>query len=90
MDRHWTDQSRHGLVSDQQRHQRLEVEDDRVTDLHLWRLGPGHLGMIAVVVSDNPLSPDDYKARLAGIEGLSHVNIEVHACPGHSIGQQVA
>jgi cation diffusion facilitator family transporter len=65
--------------------ERLEVDDDRVTDLHLWRLGPGHLGMMAVVVSDNPLSPDDYKARLTGIDGLSHVNIEVHACPGHSL-----
>lgn len=70
--------------------QRLEVEDDLVTDPHLWRLGPGHLGMMAVVVSDNPLSPDDYKARLTGIDGLSHVNIEVHACPGHSLGQQAA
>ena len=50
----------------------------------------GHLGMMAVVVSDNPLSPDDYKARLTGIDGLSHVNIEVHACPGHSLGRQAA
>jgi len=60
--------------------QRLEVGDDRVADLHLWRLGPGHLGMMAVVVSENPRSPDHYKARLSGIDGLSHVNIEVHAC----------
>jgi cation diffusion facilitator family transporter len=69
---------------------RLEVDDDRVADLHLWRLGPGHLGMMAVVISENPLSPDDYKARLTGIEGLSHVTIEVHACPGHGFGQRAA
>jgi cation diffusion facilitator family transporter len=65
--------------------QRLEVGDDRVADLHVWRLGPGHLGVMAAVVSVNPLSPDQYKARLAGIDGLSHVNIEVHTCPGHSL-----
>jgi cation diffusion facilitator family transporter len=58
--------------------QRLEIENDRVTDLHVWRLGPGHLGVVAVIVSEHPRSPDHYKARLAGIEGLSHVNIEVN------------
>lgn len=61
--------------------QRLEIEGDRVADFHLWRLGPGHLGVLAVMVSENPRAPDYYKARLAGIEGLSHVNIEVNPCP---------
>jgi cation diffusion facilitator family transporter len=58
--------------------QRLESEGDRVADFHLWRLGPGHLGVLAVVVSRNPRPPAYYKARLAGIDGLSHVNIEVN------------
>ena len=62
---------------------RLEVGDDRVSDLHLWRLGPGHVGVIAAVVSDEPRAPSAYKARLEGIEGLSHVTIEVHACEQH-------
>jgi len=61
--------------------QRLEIDGDRVADFHLWRLGPGHLGVLAVVVSENPRAPDYYKARLAGIEGLSHINIEVNPCP---------
>jgi cation diffusion facilitator family transporter len=61
---------------------RLEVDGDRVADFHLWRLGPGHLGLIAVVVSRNPRIPDYYKARLAGISGLSHVNIEVNPVAG--------
>ncbi len=60
---------------------RLEIEGDRVTDLHLWRLGPGHTALIAAVVSDRPQPPDAYKARLEGIAGLSHVTIEVHRCP---------
>jgi cation diffusion facilitator family transporter len=60
--------------------QRLEVDGDRVSDLHLWRLGPGHTGLIACVVSDRPQKPSAYKQRLDGIAGLSHVTVEVHAC----------
>jgi len=59
---------------------RLEVDGDRLADLHLWRLGPGHSGLIAAVVSDRPQPPDAYKSRLAGIAGLSHVTVEVHRC----------
>jgi cation diffusion facilitator family transporter len=61
---------------------RLEVGSDRVSDLHLWRLGPGHTGVIAAVVADDPQAPDTYKARLSGIPGLSHITVEVHCCPG--------
>jgi cation diffusion facilitator family transporter len=60
--------------------QRLELGTDRVADLHLWRLGPGHAAVIATVVADQPESPQRYKARLEGLDGLSHVTIEVHAC----------
>ena len=63
---------------------RLEVGDDRVADLHLWQLGPGHAGVIASVVTEHPQPPQAYKARLAGIAGLSHVTIEVHPCPDHA------
>lgn len=63
---------------------RLEVGGDRVSDLHLWRLGPGHVGLIAAVVSDRPKQPAVYKRRLAGLAGLSHVTIEVHACEDHA------
>jgi cation diffusion facilitator family transporter len=64
--------------------QRLEVDGDRVSDLHLWRLGPGHAGLIAAVVADRPQPPSVYKQRLEGIEGLSHVTVEVHACEGRA------
>jgi cation diffusion facilitator family transporter len=63
---------------------RLEVDGDRVSDLHLWRLGPGHAGLIAAVVSDRPQAPAAYKRRLDGVAGLSHVTIEVHACEDHA------
>jgi len=60
---------------------RIEVERDRCADLHLWRLGPGHAGVVLSVVSDDPQPPDAYKARLEGLAGLSHVTVEVHRCP---------
>jgi len=62
---------------------RLEVAGDRVCDLHLWRLGPGHVGVIAAVVSDRPQAPSAYKHRLEGVAGLSHITIEVHRCQDH-------
>ncbi|MFZ0694873.1 MAG: CDF family Co(II)/Ni(II) efflux transporter DmeF [Alphaproteobacteria bacterium] len=56
---------------------RLEQNGDRVVDLHLWRVGPGHAAAVISVVSDRPERPAAYKARLADIPGLSHVTIEV-------------
>ena len=69
---------------------RLEIDGDRVSDLHLWRLGPGHSALIAVIVSDTPEAPEFYKRRLAGLSGLSHVTIEVQACPHHGPARAVA
>jgi cation diffusion facilitator family transporter len=63
---------------------RLETRGDRVSDLHIWRLGPGHLAGIISLVSDHPASPRSYKQRLSDLAGLSHVTIEVERCPhGH-------
>ena len=61
---------------------RLEQKGDRVSDLHLWRVGPGHLAAIISLVSDDPKVPGIYKKRLSGLSGLSHVTIEVERCPG--------
>ena len=60
---------------------RLQTRGDRVTDLHLWQVGPGHRAAVISVVSDNPLPPSTYKRRLGGLRGLSHVTIEVESCP---------
>lgn len=62
---------------------RLEVGGDRVCDLHLWRVGPGHCALVVSVVSDAPRPPRAYKARLEGLGGLSHVTVEVEPCPHH-------
>ncbi|MDD2877213.1 MAG: CDF family Co(II)/Ni(II) efflux transporter DmeF [Acidiphilium sp.] len=57
----------------------LERDGCRVTDLHVWRLGPGHLGAIIALQATNPRSPDSYRCQLAHLAGLSHVTIEVDA-----------
>jgi cation diffusion facilitator family transporter len=62
---------------------RLEAGDDRVTDLHLWQVGPGHCAAVISVVSEAPLAPAIYKERLRDLKGLSHVTVEVEHCPHH-------
>ncbi|HTB43446.1 MAG TPA: CDF family Co(II)/Ni(II) efflux transporter DmeF [Acetobacteraceae bacterium] len=55
----------------------VETAGDRLTDLHVWRLGPGHLGVIVAVKTDAPRDAAFYRARLADVPALSHVTIEV-------------
>jgi cation diffusion facilitator family transporter len=68
---------------------RLETKGDRVTDLHLWQVGPGHRAAVISIVTDNPLPPATYKRRLRGLRGLSHVTVEVEMCPdpSHAVQQ---
>lgn len=56
---------------------RLSSDGERIIDLHLWRLGPGHHAVIAVIAAATPKPVATYRARLAGLAGLSHVTVEV-------------
>ena len=55
----------------------IESEGDQVTDLHLWRLGPGHLGAIVSVATTGTREAAHYRRRLAKFADLSHVTVEV-------------
>ena len=55
----------------------IENDGDRVTDLHLWRLGPGHLGAIVSVATSGMREPAHYRQKLARFADLSHVTVEV-------------
>ena len=55
----------------------IEAEGDRLGDLHLWRLGPGHLGAIVSVTTPNVRTPGFYRKLLARFTSLSHVTVEV-------------
>jgi cation diffusion facilitator family transporter len=55
----------------------IETEGDQLADLHLWRLGPGHLGAIISVITTQMRDAAYYRAKLAGFRSLSHVTIQV-------------
>src|SRR5579871_708694 len=63
----------------------VESEGDRVTDLHLWRLGPGHLGAIVCVATATAREAAHYRQRLACFADLSHVTVEVQHAPGAGV-----
>ena len=53
----------------------------RVADLHLWRLGPGHQGLIVSLVSPDEATAESVKAQLrARHPDLSHVTVEIAVC----------
>jgi len=56
---------------------RVEADGDRVADLHLWRLGPGHLGAIVTIVTQRSRDPSFYRSQLKCFPTLSHVTVEV-------------
>jgi cation diffusion facilitator family transporter len=57
----------------------IEADGDRLTDLHVWRLGPGHLAAIMSVATGHARSAEDYHRRLLHFPALSHVTVEVHS-----------
>jgi cation diffusion facilitator family transporter len=61
---------------------RLQSGGERVVDLHLWRLGPGHNAAVAVVAAEHPQAAEAYHARLRGVRGLSHLTVEVRGADG--------
>ena len=54
--------------------------EDRVADLHVWRVGPGHMAAIVSVVTHEPRTPAFYRQRLASFTDLAHVTVEVNRC----------
>ncbi len=58
----------------------LETDTDRISDLHVWRVGPGRHAAIISLVTHTPHDPMYYKARLASLPTLAHVTVEVTPC----------
>lgn len=70
----------HGLAEEV----RVAIEgdaDNRLVDLHLWRIGPGHWAAIVALVTATPQDPAHYKRLLAPVPELSHVTVEIHTAP---------
>jgi cation diffusion facilitator family transporter len=63
-------------LADQMRNT-IEAGGDAVDDLHLWRLGPGHLGAIVCVSTNTEREAKFYRDKLGSIPALSHLTVEV-------------
>ena len=60
-------------------------------DLHVWQVGGQAWCAALSVVADAPLSAAAYRQRLAGVQPLRHVTVEVHPCPGmHTVKSRPA
>ncbi len=54
--------------------------DNRVSDIHIWKVGANHYAAIISLVTHFPNSTEHYKGLLSHFHRLSHVTIEVNEC----------
>jgi cation diffusion facilitator family transporter len=58
----------------------VEDNGDTVLDLHVWRVGPGHMSaIVSVATREAQRTPGYYHAALRRFKELSHVTVEVNA-----------
>ena len=57
-----------------------ENEDNRISDLHVWGIGPGIYASAVSVVSKNPKHPEYYKNLIPSGVGPVHITVEVNKC----------
>jgi cation diffusion facilitator family transporter len=62
---------RHAIESD---------ADNRISDLHVWHLGPGSYCVSVAVITHDPREPEHYKKLLEAIPRLGHLLVEVNVC----------
>ena len=60
----------------------VEAQGDQLTDLHLWRLGPGHLGAIVAIETRQSRAVEFYREKLRRFPMLSHVTVEINRAAG--------
>jgi cation diffusion facilitator family transporter len=57
----------------------IEDSGDKVLDLHVWRLGPGHMSaVVSVATNEVQRGPSFYHAALKRFKTLSHLTVEVY------------
>ena len=56
----------------------VEEAGDKITDLHVWQLGPGHHAAIVAVSTESEMNPESYRTKLAETVRLSHITVEVN------------
>ena len=58
-----------------------KYKDTKVTDLHIWSIGPGIYSSEVSLVTRHPESPNIYKTLIPQDTGVVHATVEVHYCP---------
>ncbi len=62
------------------RHAIEHDSDNRVSDLHVWRVGADHYAAIIARVTHHPQTAEHYKGLLRNFQRLAHVTVEVNRC----------
>jgi cation diffusion facilitator family transporter len=55
----------------------IERDGDSLVDLHLWRLGPGHLGAILAIETASERETGHYREAAMKVGRFSHLTIEI-------------
>ncbi len=55
-------------------------EDNRISDLHIWKISSNHLAAVISIVTHNPRPPEYYKQLLCNVKNLAHISVEVLTC----------
>jgi cation diffusion facilitator family transporter len=58
--------------------------DNRVSDIHLWWVGPNQYAAVITVLTHHPRPPDHYRNLLGDFEELNHVTVEIKGYDGPS------
>ncbi len=56
-------------------------KDTKVSDLHIWSIGPGIYSSEIGIVTRHPESPNTYKTLIPADTGVVHTTVEVHLYP---------
>ena len=56
--------------------------DNRISDIHVWKVGANHYAAIIALVTHYPNSTQHYKRLLNNLNKLSHITIEINECKG--------
>jgi hypothetical protein len=68
----------------------VEREGDSLTDLHLWRLGPGHLGAIVSIETAGGRNCAYYRRLFEAVAEFSHLTVEVVAVKDAAARREIA
>lgn len=56
-------------------------KDTKISDLHIWSIGPGIYSSAICLVTKYPENPNKYKALIPPNTGIVHTTVEIHICP---------